>query len=362
MCASVYKRRQLTRSRSKFPRKMAQSEKNFRDLLCEGRAQPPETSDPAAARTIDELRKQVTKLRGELESERQKVKEEEWEHEKELKRLREELEKKLDVTVEALAVRKDQEKQTDLKKFEERLRRQMDMERKTQEREKAEEVRRVQRRLERERNDSIRHAVEDERRTALEEMQKMMPEDECAMREAKLAREVFLLGEQNEQLQEAVRNLSGENRSQIDLIRRMKQEHEAEITSLIKQCHMDASRDMAQIRLAERLIAEKEADIQAVGYRADVAMLEKEALAEELVTMKSVLSVGSSSAMEPTSSPTMTRVCMVAMETLSGYHMFLLCCCYCVFAEKYIPKNADSVLRPVMLGMSQMYCLPVVWL
>lgn len=295
---------------------MAQSEKVFKDLLCEGRAQSAETSDPVAAQVIHELRKQVSKLKGELEGERQKVKQQEWDHEKELKRIREEVEKKMDVTVEALTLRKDQEKQAELKKLDERLHRELDQQLKQRERDKLEELRRIQRRLERERNDSIRHAVEDERRIALEEMQRMLPEDECAMREAKLAKEVFLLGEQNEQLQENVRNLMNENRSQIDLIRRMKHEHEAEIASLIKKNQSDASRDMAQLRLAEQVIAEREAHLQAVGYRADVALMEKEALAEELVAVRSVKSVGSSiSVPESTSSPSANRVWPV-------------CCCY----------------------------------
>ena len=52
---------------------MAQTEKIFRDILCEGRALPAETTDPAGARTIDELRKQVSKLKWELEAEKQKI-------------------------------------------------------------------------------------------------------------------------------------------------------------------------------------------------------------------------------------------------------------------------------------------------
>ena len=44
------------------------TEKVFRDLLCEGRSLPAETSDPAGARTIDELRKQVKDLKAELDT------------------------------------------------------------------------------------------------------------------------------------------------------------------------------------------------------------------------------------------------------------------------------------------------------
>ena len=46
-------------------------------------------------------------------------------------------------------------------------------------------------------------------------------------------------------------------------------------------------RDMAQLRLAEQLISEREHVLHSVEYKADMAMLEKEALEEELVAMKS---------------------------------------------------------------------------
>lgn len=43
---------------------------------------------------------------------------------------------------------------------------------------------------------------------------------------------------------------------------------------------------MAQLKLAEQIIAEKDHDLHAVSYRADMALLEKAALEEELATVK----------------------------------------------------------------------------
>ena len=66
---------------------------------------------------------------------------------------------------------------------------------------------------------------------------------------------------------------------------------------------------MAQLRLAERLVAEKDQDLRVVEYRADQALLEKEALAEELVHMKSVRTLSASSVNEvSTPSPGTHRV------------------------------------------------------
>ena len=64
---------------------------------------------------------------------------------------------------------------------------------------------------------------------------------------------------------------------------------------------------MAQLKLAEQIIAEKDHEIHSLGYRADVAMMEKEALEEEVMTIKSVQNTSSSSAMD-TSHDTSTPI------------------------------------------------------
>ena len=53
---------------------------------------------------------------------------------------------------------------------------------------------------------------------------------------------------------------------------------------------------MAQLKLAERIIAEKEQDLHALEYRASQVELEKEALTEELLHAKSV---GNTSILDP---------------------------------------------------------------
>lgn len=50
---------------------------------------------------------------------------------------------------------------------------------------------------------------------------------------------------------------------------------------------------MAQLKLAEQIIAEKDHDLHAVGYRADMAMMEKEALEDEIAAIKSTHNVSS---------------------------------------------------------------------
>lgn len=55
---------------------------------------------------------------------------------------------------------------------------------------------------------------------------------------------------------------------------------------------------MAQLKLAEQIIAEKDHEIHHLGYRADMALMEKEALEEEVVTMKSIQNTSNSSVLD----------------------------------------------------------------
>ena len=221
---------------------MATTEKVFRDLLCEGRSLPAETSDPAGARTIDELRKQVKDLKAELEADRVKTRELVRDHEKELRTLREESERKLETTVESVTVRKDQERTAEMKRVEERLEKQRESELRMSAKDHADEIRRLQRKWQHEKEEGIRLAVEEERRHYSEEFLHVLPEEEVVAREARLTKELFVLGEQNERLEEQVRHLTRENRNQIDLLRRMKHEYSLEVESVVKQNKIEASR------------------------------------------------------------------------------------------------------------------------
>ena len=221
---------------------MATTEKVFRDLLCEGRSLPAETSDPAGARTIDELRKQVKDLRAELEGTVVKSRQLVRDHERDLRAVREESERKLETTVESLTLRKDQERVAEIKKVEERLEKQKESELRMAAKDHGDEVRRLQRKWQHEKEEGIRLAVEEERRHYHEEFLHVLPEDEVMARENRLTKELFALGEQNERLEDQVKNLTRENRAQIELLRRMKHEYSMEVESVVKQNKLEASR------------------------------------------------------------------------------------------------------------------------
>ena len=221
---------------------MAQSEKIFRDLLCERRSHPVETTDPAGARTIDELKRQLRDVRAELESERVKSRQLVSQCEKDVRRVREEGDLKLSASLEALSVRKEQERAVDVHRVEERLKKEWESERRVWEREKMDELARAQRKWQHDRDEDVRRSVRDERERCYKEMADSMGQDEALAKEDKLTRELFVLSQHNVQLDDQVYNLSRENKNQIEQMRRMKHDHENEIADVIRQHKNEASR------------------------------------------------------------------------------------------------------------------------
>jgi hypothetical protein len=92
----------------------AQSGKLFKEILCEGRAHPVDSTDPVAAKSIDDLKKQVARQKTEIESEKTKWRELQRNHEREVRSIREEAEKKLGRSLDALACRKDDERLSEI--------------------------------------------------------------------------------------------------------------------------------------------------------------------------------------------------------------------------------------------------------
>lgn len=78
---------------------------------------------------------------------------------------------------------------------------------------------------------------------------------------------------------------------------------------------------MAQLKLAEQVLAEKDHHLQSSEYRADMAMMEKEALEEEIVAIKSLQNtsiVGHESPQHESSTPVRVGLSSKARNRLCG--------------------------------------------
>ena len=187
----------------------AQSGKLFQEILCEGRAHPVDSSDPAAAKTIDDLKKQVSRQRNEMEAEKTKYREFQRVHEREVKSVREQAEKKLEKSLEALSRRKDDEKLAEVAQAKERLLKQNQQELRTQRTELEEEMKTLERRLTREREESMRKVLDLEKKKTEEELSHHLLEDSVMTREEHLKAEIFRLGEEVERKEFQVSSVAG---------------------------------------------------------------------------------------------------------------------------------------------------------
>ena len=183
----------------------AQTGKLFQDMLCESRSHPVETTDPAAAKIIDELKKQVAKEKTELEAERVKSRQMYRDHEKELKVVQEMAEKKLEQSLHAQSHRKETERISEMMQLKERLLKENQQELRFQRTELEEEMKRLERRLTKEREEMMRNVLNLERKKTEEELSHYLPEDTVATREEHLKAEIYRLGEEMESLEFQVR-------------------------------------------------------------------------------------------------------------------------------------------------------------
>lgn len=133
-----------------------------------------------------------------------------------------------------------------------------------------------------------------------------------------------------------------ENRAQIDLMRRTKQEHESELSHILRQNKSEAARDMARLRLVERIVQEKDHELMEATQHAGLAQMERDVLKEELVSLKSSRTIsveasggegaGSGGESSSPSVASMTRVNCLSVVCSSCLYLFMLVClsvCLC---------------------------------
>lgn len=164
-----------------------------------------DTSDPSAAKAIDDLKRLVARFKAEVEVEKTKLHELQWKHDREVRSIHEDAEKKLERSLDALSRRKDDEREVEMNQVKERLLKQNQGELRTQRVELEEEMKRLERRLTKEREESMRKVLNLERRKNEEELSRYLPEDSVVTREEHFKAEIFRLGEEVERLEFQVR-------------------------------------------------------------------------------------------------------------------------------------------------------------
>lgn len=242
-----------------------------------------QAGSPTPNRTVDELRRQLLKVKGDLEVEKQKMRQLTRSHAGTLKDKKEEMEKKHRQAMDQAMSRKDQEKVNELKLLEEKLTRQKELELRKLQREKTEEMRETKAKLIQEHELKLRSAVDAERQRLIDQYG---GEDPSTAREAKLAREVFMRTEECESIKSQVRDLREENRNLLDQLRQATQNHEASLVQLQKQGKVEAAREVARLQLAERRLMERDQEVSNVEQRVGFAEMEKKGLLDTIEKLK----------------------------------------------------------------------------
>ena len=270
-------------------------------------------SSPTQSRAVDDLRRQLLKVKGDLEAEKQKARQAQRNHTAALKDKKDELERKHKLQVESVTSRKEQEKVNELKLLEDRLNRQKEIEFRKLQREKNDEMKDLKLKLSKEHDIKLRSAVDAERQKLSDQYG---GEDPSSAREAKLAREVFMRSEENEQIRDQMRLLKEENKDLLDQIRRLNAKHESEMSSMLKQSKLEAARESARLQLAERRLMETEQEVIDVEQRVGYAEMKRENLMEEIEKLKGLLeNQQHRHAQEMAASPSAVSVHMCVLST-----------------------------------------------
>eukprot|EP00118_Oscarella_pearsei_P026273 m.309695 g.309695 ORF g.309695 m.309695 type:complete len:1622 (+) comp47390_c0_seq1:223-5088(+) len=224
---------------------------------------------------------EIKKLKSDLETERQRVKQCLREKTVELRQAKQEAGRERDRAIAEALKRHQTEKSAELKALRDALTRQKEQEVRHIAKYKDEEMRQTKEQLGRERTSAVRHAAAGARKETMESFRDQIETDR-----SKSMEELWILREQKTRLEEEVRLFKESERENAELTRRMKQEHEAEREQLIRNAKQEAARDAQQIRLAERIVRQKEQEALQHQHHAKLLEVEKETLGEELSRIK----------------------------------------------------------------------------
>lgn len=210
-----------------------------------------EYSSPSTKKSIDELKRQVTKLKAELESERSKLKQVHRDKTGELKRIQENHEKERQKTIETVTKRLQNEHSVELRRIKESLIKEKDNELRQVLKFKDEELKAFKQQI-LEEKDRAKRAEEDFKRHLTVKSNGNTNDVEKRLRD-----ELSDIKEQKRKTDELYRLKCAADFEKAELIRRLKGEHEREVNELIRQSKREVAKEYHQLRYAEKALEEK---------------------------------------------------------------------------------------------------------
>jgi chromosome segregation ATPase len=208
-------------------------------------------SSPSTKKSLDELKRQVTKLKAELESERSKLKQVHRDKTSELKRIQENYERERHKTIESVTKRLLNEHSVELRRIRESLSKEKDNELRQVLKFKDEELKAFKQQIHEEK-DRAKRSEDDLKRHLTERTKGSSNEVENRLRD-----ELSDQKEQRRKVEELYRLKCAADFEKAELIRRLKSEHEREVNELIRQSKREVAKEFHHLRSAEKALEEK---------------------------------------------------------------------------------------------------------
>ena len=221
------------------------------------------------------------KLRAELEAERHRNKQLTRERAVEIRQLKQEAAQDRERAVDVTSKKLQAEKAAELKSLRDSLLRQKELELRHVVKYKDEEMKQIREQLVKEKASAIRHAAAEARKEVMDSIH-----DQVSFDKAKLMDEVWVLRDQKMKLEDELKLRRDGERQAAETLRRKQQDWDAEKEQLLKQSRLEATRDYQQLRLAERVVHQKEQEAMQYQHHARMLEVEKETLGEELTRRK----------------------------------------------------------------------------
>jgi hypothetical protein len=221
------------------------------------------------------------KLRADLEAERSRSKQIIREKTAELRQLKQEAAHDKERALDQVSKKLQAEKSAELKALRDSLVRQKEQELRHMIKYKDEEIKQIREQLVKDKTSAMRHAAAEARKDTMDAVHEQLTTEK-----ARLLNEVWDLRDQKIKLEDEVKMRRDSERQATETLRRKRQEWEVEKEQLLKQSRMEATRDYQQLRLAERVVQQKEQEMMQYQQHARILEVEKESLGEELTRYK----------------------------------------------------------------------------
>ena len=224
----------------------------------------------------DEMRRYVSRLKGELAEQKNRVKRVHRDKAEEIKRLQESLDSEKQKAIENVSKKLESDKAYELKKMKESVARQKESELRQVLRVKDEEMRALKMELQENKNNS--RILELENKRIMTEQSR----GETNESERRWKSEISSLRNEKRRLEENLRIKSEADFEKAELIRIMKQEHESEIRRLTKESKRESLKEFRQLKAVSREIELKNHQLAAKDAEMKRLKREKNDLGNEL--------------------------------------------------------------------------------